>query len=98
MHAFSIVAALIFIAGYSTARWDLVTRLYELAIFAWEYGVVSRALLGILGLSVLFTLICLPIQHIASYAADLVCLHPSRQGSCSRAAASTSTRRWDFCP
>ncbi|KAG5995504.1 hypothetical protein E4U52_008233 [Claviceps spartinae] len=27
-------------AGYITARWDLVTRLYELAIFAAEYGVV----------------------------------------------------------
>ncbi|KAL6400712.1 N-acetylglucosaminyl transferase component [Ilyonectria robusta] len=26
--------------GYTTARWDLVTRLYELAIFAWENGVV----------------------------------------------------------
>ncbi|KAM0284132.1 hypothetical protein ACHAQH_002120 [Verticillium albo-atrum] len=27
-------------SGYITARWDLVTRLYELAIFAWDYGVV----------------------------------------------------------
>lgn len=40
MHAFSIVTLGIFIAGYSTARWDLVTRLYELAIFAWDHGVV----------------------------------------------------------
>ncbi|KAG5930273.1 hypothetical protein E4U42_002485 [Claviceps africana] len=30
--------------GYITARWDLVTRLYELAIFAAEYGVVRSLL------------------------------------------------------
>ena len=40
MHSFSIVTLGIFIAGYTTARWDLVTRLYELAIFAWDHGVV----------------------------------------------------------
>lgn len=40
MHPFSIVTLGIFIAGYSTARWDLVTQLYELAIFAWNHGVV----------------------------------------------------------
>ncbi|KAF3348818.1 hypothetical protein VdG2_03700 [Verticillium dahliae VDG2] len=28
-------------SGYITARWDLVTRLYELAIFAWDHGVVA---------------------------------------------------------
>jgi phosphatidylinositol glycan class Q protein len=40
MHPFSILALGIFVAGYITARWDLVTRLYELAIFAWDHGVV----------------------------------------------------------
>lgn len=40
MHPFSILTLGIFVAGYITARWDLVTRLYELAIFAWENGVV----------------------------------------------------------
>lgn len=40
MHAFSVVTFGIFVAGYITARWDLVTRLYDLAIFAWEYGVI----------------------------------------------------------
>ena len=30
----------IFVAGYITARWDLVKRLYELAIFAADHGVV----------------------------------------------------------
>lgn len=40
MHAFSILTLGIFIAGYITARWDLVTRLYELAIFAIDHGVV----------------------------------------------------------
>lgn len=40
MHPFSVLTLGIFVAGYITARWDLVTRLYELAIFAWENGVV----------------------------------------------------------
>lgn len=40
MHPFSVLALAIFVAGYVTARWDLVTRLYELAIFAWDYGVI----------------------------------------------------------
>lgn len=40
MHPFSVLTLGIFVAGYITARWDLVTRLYELAIFAWTYGVV----------------------------------------------------------
>lgn len=42
MHPFSILTLGIFIAGYITARWDLVTRIYELAVFAWEYGVIVR--------------------------------------------------------
>lgn len=42
MHPFSVVTLAIFVAGYITARWDLVTRLYELAIFAWDHGVVVR--------------------------------------------------------
>ena len=40
MHPFSVLTLGIFVAGYITARWDLVTRLYELAIFAAEHGVV----------------------------------------------------------
>jgi hypothetical protein len=40
MHPFSVLTLGIFVAGYITARWDLVTRLYELAIFAWDNGVV----------------------------------------------------------
>lgn len=40
MHPFSSLTIGIFVAGYITARWDLVTRLYELAIFAWDHGVV----------------------------------------------------------
>lgn len=40
MHPFSILTLAIFVAGYITARWDLVTRLYELAIFAIDHGVL----------------------------------------------------------
>lgn len=42
MHPFSILTLGIFVAGYITARWDLVTRLYELAIFAWDHEVLVR--------------------------------------------------------
>lgn len=42
MHPVSVLTFGIFIAGYITARWDLVTRLYELAIFAWDHGVIVR--------------------------------------------------------
>lgn len=42
MHPFSSLTIGIFVAGYITARWDLVTRLYELSIFAWDHGVVVR--------------------------------------------------------
>ena len=40
MHPFSVLTLAIFVAGYITARWDLVTRIYDLAIFAWDHGVV----------------------------------------------------------
>lgn len=40
MHPVSVLTFGIFLAGYITARWDLVTRLYELAIFAWDHGVI----------------------------------------------------------
>lgn len=43
MHPFSVLTLGIFVAGYITARWDLVTRLYELAIFAWDHGVLVSA-------------------------------------------------------
>ena len=43
MHPFSVLTLGIFIAGYITARWDLVTRLYELVIFAWDHGVLVSA-------------------------------------------------------
>jgi hypothetical protein len=47
MHPFSSLTIGIFVAGYITARWDLVTRLYELALFAWDHGVI----VGIFSLS-----------------------------------------------
>jgi hypothetical protein len=72
MHAFSILTIGIFVAGYSTARWDLVTRLYELAIFAWDHGVVTRTARGFALLSALFLLFILPIVRIAAQETDLV--------------------------
>ena len=65
MHPFSVLTLSIFVAGYITARWDLVTRLYELAIFAWDHSIWTRAARGFLLLSVFFFLIILPIERIA---------------------------------
>lgn len=72
MHAFSILTIAIFVAGYSTARWDLVTRVYELAIFAWDHGVVTRTAKGFAFLSLLFFLFILPIVRLATQETDLV--------------------------
>ncbi|KAH7322810.1 hypothetical protein B0I35DRAFT_476719 [Stachybotrys elegans] len=79
MHPFSTVTIGIFIAGYITARWDLVTRLYELAIFAWEYGVVCRATRGLIVLTLLFLVIFLPVFFLTQNEAQLVWLsiHPT---------------------
>ncbi|KAK2595552.1 pig-Q [Conoideocrella luteorostrata] len=76
MHPFSILTLGIFVAGYITARWDLVTRLYELAIFAAEYGVVIRAAKGVIALTALFLVIFLPVVWIAQKETYLVCLQP----------------------
>lgn len=65
MHAFSTLTLGIFISGYITARWDLVTRLYELAIFAWNHAVIERAAKGFLVLSAFYFLLIIPIQRIA---------------------------------
>ena len=72
MHAFSILTLGIFVAGYSTARWDLTTRLYELAIFAWDHGVVTRAAKGFAILSLFFFLLVLPFARLATEETDLV--------------------------
>jgi phosphatidylinositol glycan class Q protein len=74
MHAFSILTLGIFVAGYSTARWDLVTRLYELAIFAWDHGVVTRAAKAFAILSGVFFALVLPIARIAAQETDQVSL------------------------
>ncbi|RGP72939.1 phosphatidylinositol class q [Fusarium sporotrichioides] len=77
MHPFSILTLGIFVAGYITARWDLVTRLYELAIFAWENGVVptslqTRATKAFAALSVLFLAICAPTVLLARKETNLL--------------------------
>ncbi|XHF97522.1 hypothetical protein AWENTII_001107 [Aspergillus wentii] len=73
MHPFSILTLGIFVAGYTTARWDLVTRLYELAIFAWDHGVVTRTAKGFILLSVFYFLLIIPINRLATKEAEL---HP----------------------
>ncbi|KAJ9165134.1 hypothetical protein NKR19_g715 [Coniochaeta hoffmannii] len=77
MHPFSVLTLGIFVAGYITARWDLVTRLYELAIFAWDHGVVTRAAKGFGLLTVAFLLIFIPVERLATSEANL---HPRSPG------------------
>ncbi|KAK4497482.1 hypothetical protein PRZ48_011933 [Zasmidium cellare] len=74
MHPVSVLTFGIFLAGYITARWDLVTRLYELAIFAWDHGVITRAAKGFAVLSIFFLIVCIPIERIAAREAELVSL------------------------
>ncbi|KAI1435839.1 N-acetylglucosaminyl transferase component [Xylaria sp. CBS 124048] len=71
MHPFSTLTLAIFVAGYITARWDLVTRLYELAIFAWDNGVFSRIALGFSSLSFAFLILFIPVRHLACAEAEL---------------------------
>jgi len=71
MHPFSILTLGIFVAGYITARWDLVTRLYELMNFAWDHGVVSRAAKGFAILSIFFFLFIIPVERLASRETNL---------------------------
>ncbi|KAK5661746.1 hypothetical protein OQA88_9847 [Cercophora sp. LCS_1] len=78
MHPFSVLTLGIFVAGYITARWDLVTRLCELAIFAWDYGVVSRAAKAFVALSLVFVLVFIPVERVATREANL---HPRSPGS-----------------
>ncbi|TQN68659.1 N-acetylglucosaminyl-phosphatidylinositol biosynthetic protein gpi1, partial [Colletotrichum shisoi] len=71
MHPLSVLSVGIFVAGYITARWDLVTRLYELAIFAWDYGVVTRAAKGFALLTFVYLLIFIPVERLATKEANL---------------------------
>ena len=73
MHPFSSLTIGIFVAGYITARWDLVTRLYELAIFAWDHGVITRATKAFAAISFIFILLAVPLERLAAHEASL---HP----------------------
>ncbi|KAK8254609.1 phosphatidylinositol glycan, class Q [Phyllosticta capitalensis] len=92
MHPFSVLTLGIFIAGYITARWDLVTRLYELAIFAWDHGVVTRAAKGAAILTVAFVVVALPVSLIAEHESKL---HP-RTGGVGISAREQLKRRGSF--
>ena len=61
MHPFSVLTLAIFVAGYITARWDLMTRLHELAVFAWDKGVILRAAQGFAFLTLIFSLLLIPV-------------------------------------
>ncbi|KAF6829000.1 N-acetylglucosaminyl transferase component [Colletotrichum musicola] len=71
MHPLSVLSLGIFVAGYITARWDLVTRLYELVIFAWNYGVVTRAAKGFALLTFAYLLVFVPVERLATREANL---------------------------
>ncbi|GIZ38237.1 uncharacterized protein RHO25_002947 [Cercospora beticola] len=92
MHPVSVLTFGIFLAGYITARWDLVTRLYELAIFAWDHGVITRAAKGFAVLSIFFVLVLIPIERIAAREAEL---HP-RPPEASISAREQLRRRGSF--
>ncbi|PMD37600.1 hypothetical protein L207DRAFT_514822 [Hyaloscypha variabilis F] len=74
MDPFSILTLAIFVAGYLTARCDLATQIYKLAVWAWEHGVVTRTAKGFAILSILFFLFVIPVERLASRETHL---HPS---------------------
>ncbi|KID60827.1 N-acetylglucosaminyl transferase component, partial [Metarhizium hybridum] len=113
MHPFSILTLGIFVAGYITARWDLVTRLYELAIFAAEYGVVVcykcsaeeelpiiiRAAKGVVALTALFLTIFIPVVWVARKETFLASEveHHLKGGSFFRSAPHSPGRIYELC-
>ncbi|KAJ4324985.1 pig-Q [Fusarium piperis] len=80
MHPFSVLTLGIFVAGYITARWDLVTRLYELAIFAWENGVVTRATKAFAALTILFLAVFAPTVLLATQETNLLLVMVEHDG------------------
>ena len=72
MHAFSVVTLGIFVAGYWTARWNLMTRMYELSTFACNYGEIVRPAKGSALLSTFVVLLVLPFARIAADEIDQV--------------------------
>ncbi|KAE9984824.1 hypothetical protein EG328_008226 [Venturia inaequalis] len=71
MQPLSVLTVGVFFFGYITARWDLVTRLYELAIFAWDHGVFTRAAKAFAILSLFFFLLIIPVARIANREIEL---------------------------
>lgn len=107
MHPFSVLTLAIFVAGYITARWDLVTRLYELANFAWDNGVVVRVeachLNGdlhswltppFLCSDTVIARLCDPVRLVFRHLRAL--LPPSEQGNATCTTASTAPSRPSF--
>ncbi|KAL8841326.1 MAG: hypothetical protein Q9170_000956 [Blastenia crenularia] len=91
MHPFSILTLAIFVAGYITARWDLVTRLYELALFAIDHGVLTRTLKGFAILSLFFFLFILPLGRVAAKESNLVGSGPMSKATGCRELIRSST-------
>ena len=92
MHPFSVLTLSIFVAGYITARFDLVIRLYELAIFAWDHSVWTRAAKGFVVLSIFFFVLIIPIERIAASESHI---HP-RSHSAGISAREQLKRRGSF--
>ncbi|CUS15625.1 unnamed protein product [Tuber aestivum] len=61
-----VLTIVVFIAGYITARFSLITQAIDLGYFAWDHGVLGRATKGFLILSLFFFLFFIPIERIAS--------------------------------
>lgn len=72
MHPISVLTFAIFFLGYATARFDLIIRLYELALFAWDRGVITRAAKGFAILTFVFLLVLIPVDRVAKKEAELV--------------------------
>ncbi|KAF3121964.1 phosphatidylinositol N-acetylglucosaminyltransferase subunit gpi1 [Orbilia oligospora] len=66
MHPSLTLTFIVFVAGYITARFSLVSRAFEFLVLAWKSGVFGRVLQGVVLLTLLFILILVPLERIAA--------------------------------
>ncbi|KAK6345125.1 phosphatidylinositol N-acetylglucosaminyltransferase subunit gpi1 [Orbilia javanica] len=66
MHPSLTLTFIVFVAGYITARFSLVSRAFEFLVFAWESGVFGRVVKGVALLTLLFIILLIPLERIAA--------------------------------
>ncbi|KAK6543162.1 phosphatidylinositol N-acetylglucosaminyltransferase subunit gpi1 [Orbilia ellipsospora] len=66
MHPSLTLTFIVFVAGYITAQFSLISRAFELLVFAWENGAFGRALKAAAILTFIYFIILIPLERIAA--------------------------------